>query len=354
MCGLLGIAVHERLDAETKAMVPYLADQLLFNNNQRGGDSYSLCLVSPAGLHTFKGMGDFRFRSTTQRRWLVMRKLLTDWLQTQPWIWLMGHNRKATHGKVTLRNQHPFHINGRDGDKHEWIVGAHNGVFSSHDLLADDWKIERSVVDSETILKAILAKGEQEALGVCHAHSSMALSYCLDTTEELTLVRGDRPLSVMAADYMVAWSSESGHLEHPFIGLNTKTTRELAYVLSGTARQDKTGCRMIKIQHEADRLTCNVSDEIKEIYAIDERQHQWQGYRGYHGYDYWGPELKVTKSSKPSKNNMSYLGTDTMVTCKSCNDKVPAVLAHKHECLDCYTWNVMTDEAMAPPTVSVS
>ncbi len=109
---------------------------------------------------------------------------------------LLGHNRAATMGEITVDNAHPFEF----GD----ITGVHNGsLWDTYDLLGDH------VVDSKCIYDTI----EQEGIDYTweRLHGAAALVWWDDGAQRLYMIRNEeRPLYTQANKSRSAlfWASE--------------------------------------------------------------------------------------------------------------------------------------------------
>jgi hypothetical protein len=118
---------------------------------------------------------------------------------------LMGHNRKATIGKVTYQNAHPFNCFP--------IIGAHNGTLNSGIHTVD--LIKRAETDSERFYWLLSdAKGELEK-AVKAVTGAGSFSYWNDLDQTFNLFRNsERPLSyVMSKDRRsFVYASEAGML----------------------------------------------------------------------------------------------------------------------------------------------
>lgn len=97
---------------------------------------------------------------------------------------LMGHNRAATKGSVTIDNAHPF--------AQEHIFLTHNGTI--HNLYPLTTQIEDKFdTDSETLTRVIAEKGVDKAWPAMTGAASIA--YYNSEAESLNLIsNGDRPL----------------------------------------------------------------------------------------------------------------------------------------------------------------
>lgn len=105
MCGLFGWQIPNDHDLSGNEKLQELLGTVLAKAmDRRGGDSWG----TVANMEISKGFG-------TAARY-------ADWFSHHDFVW--GHTRKATHGKVNMRNAHPFSRGG--------LILAHNGVLNNH------------------------------------------------------------------------------------------------------------------------------------------------------------------------------------------------------------------------------
>lgn len=128
MCGLFGWYLSEEgmADGDVKLLAAFLGTEM----DSRGGDSWGTVDILKGEMR--KGLGRFE-------RGRVLKELV------RPAI--LGHTRKATTGKVTVDNAHPFVI-GK-------TVGAHNGIIHNDNELARKYPNRRFEVDSMHLIAHI-------------------------------------------------------------------------------------------------------------------------------------------------------------------------------------------------------
>lgn len=110
---------------------------------------------------------------------------------------LVGHNRKATQGKVTSKNAHPFH------EGHIHLV--HNGMVFNHARL--NLNVDEQDVDSHTVCKALSVHSAKEVIS--EIVGAFAFVWYDRKQEKLFAVRNeDRPLVLIETDDLFCLTSE--------------------------------------------------------------------------------------------------------------------------------------------------
>lgn len=224
MCGLLGLAFNGEQEVNPHKAA-YLVTQLMNANESRGGDSYGVALINPdAGTVTsYKYTGRITKDAYNKSWQRMLRDLQRRVVDKEPVI-LLGHNRKATTGAVTVRNSHPF-VFGAPGDG-KFVAGAHNGWLSDWSKIKDHLDIKNEIqVDSEVIFRAVqrkLADKEDPKQTVYNMdeHGAVAVTWVDDRDLwRLHFYRGTNPLSAVRVDNMLVWSSTDHHLASVTLGM---------------------------------------------------------------------------------------------------------------------------------------
>ena len=160
-------------------------NDLLFMDTLRGPDSTGVALVNVAGDVSV-------LKDSVSAPEFYCTKEYNDVIDAPAYKTgkaLIGHNRKATVGKIVKENAHPFVIN-------DEFVLVHNGSLTSHKHLGD------AVVDSNAIAQYLHDKWndddtpEQKAKVLAHIGGAWALVWYDLRSNRLNIVRNpQRPLS---------------------------------------------------------------------------------------------------------------------------------------------------------------
>lgn len=186
MCGIIGGA--GRLFKAQEDMVM----QLLMLDTQRGPHSTGLLSVAKVtGLpQIIKSLGT---------PWDLFDVPAFDTFWKRQHKVLLGHNRWATKGKITVRNAHPF--------SHGNIIGVHNGTLKDQSLLTNHKNFE---VDSDNIIHDINQHGAVATI------KKLDGAYCLvwfnELLQTINFVRNnERPLFLAKSKdgCSIYWASES-------------------------------------------------------------------------------------------------------------------------------------------------
>ena len=232
MCGLLGIAVQKG-SSLSPDLAGYLLNRLMNANEGRGGDSYGLGLVLPESkdVRLFKTVGRISTQNMNNKTWRHGVFGLMDAVASGQTVVALGHNRKATTGKNTERNAHPF-LCGKP-DREDFVLGAHNGILSPWQEIIAEWDLkgEHMEVDSEIIFRGMqkfasdpkhrVERPDIKVLSELIPLGMIASTYMKDM-KTLNLYQGDNPLSISLGDGFALWSSLKLHLDDHTFGLNVK------------------------------------------------------------------------------------------------------------------------------------
>lgn len=201
MCGLVAVVLKGNSGFTTVTQKVF--EEMLFMDALRGPDSTGTFLVD-------KG-GDVTVIKDSIPSWdFLCTKSYLDNIDKpafQSGKALVGHNRKATMGKVNAQNSHPFTVN-------KELVLVHNGTLPGHKHLGD------TEVDSEAIAQYIHDKWDEDADAdakakvLAHIGGAWALIWYDTRTNVLNFVRNNqRPLCYAETTSEFFFSSEAGILE---------------------------------------------------------------------------------------------------------------------------------------------
>lgn len=187
MCGIVGvIAKKETKNISYKEKEMFI--DMLFADALRGLDSTGLFVVNKWGNV------DWAKEASVSADFLENKeadKILNKYYSAMA---MVGHNRKATIGKVSDETAHPF-------IEDDFIL-VHNGTLTNHKELND--KVD---VDSHALCHAIASDGIDKALDKVKGAYAIA---CYDTkNKKLFLARNkERPLWICESEDMFAFASE--------------------------------------------------------------------------------------------------------------------------------------------------
>lgn len=199
MCGIVGLALKKNAGFYKKDEDIFF--DLLFANTLRGDDSTGVVFVEKDG--------SFGYMKDAYSAPMVIDDFKDDPLNKgmyQLGKAMIGHNRKATVGKVHKDTAHPFIVD-------KTFAMVHNGTLFGHNLLA------KTTVDSEALaihLKKVLGKNFdketfEEAMG--EVYGAYAVACYNQETHKIHLLRNaQRPLFIVETDEAWVWASEYGML----------------------------------------------------------------------------------------------------------------------------------------------
>ena len=166
MCGIVGVITSDYTQEDKEVFA-----DLVYFDTLRGEDS--------TGVLAINQDNKFLIRKEVLPGWHFLDlKQVTEDLRPygNEWRFLIGHNRKATVGKVTRETAHPF--------LNEHISLVHNGTLSG------DWRSKGKGETDSMVITEVLAK--QGTKGLADLQGAMALVWYDFNTKTINFARNDQ------------------------------------------------------------------------------------------------------------------------------------------------------------------
>lgn len=199
MCGLVGMAG----DVDSTKHNKMFKDMLLLDV-VRGGDSTGVAMIPSSG---FLGIQIEKELGPPSNLW--------DWNESKLFSikgqliprarCLIGHNRAATFGKITVANAHPF--------QYDHIIGAHNGTL-------DDWRDLEGYLDNDVDSMSLFLTIAKKGIDHCWKSflGAAAITFWNDKDKTINLIRNEeRPLWICMSkdEKSLFWASEPWMISIP-------------------------------------------------------------------------------------------------------------------------------------------
>lgn len=190
MCGLVGLICKSTYGFNTADRDVF--KQMLFADTLRGSDATGAFAVNKYG--NIRGV-----KQAIAAPWFINSAKYTEFEKDMLFdIFLVGHNRKATHGdKTNTQNAHPFLV--------DPIILVHNGMISNHGELG----AEKADVDSLSVANSLAKNGVVETLKKVEGAYTF-IWYNIDEKKLYFIRNEQRPLAILETANGYALSSEPG------------------------------------------------------------------------------------------------------------------------------------------------
>lgn len=208
MCGIVGIISKKHKSIGHEEMSIF--QEMLVCDSIRGADSTGVFSVNDDYNVEFTKVGAHPYALFNTGDWQTWRT--AAWKNAHI---IVGHNRKATQGRVSSENAHPF--------IHGPVVLVHNGHISNYCTLVpmklrDKYKIE---VDSHGATYLIANNNPEDVIP--KMHGAFTFVWYNAETKELNLIRNDdRPLWFGETQDYYVFASEGGMIRWMLTRRNIK------------------------------------------------------------------------------------------------------------------------------------
>lgn len=293
MCGIVSVISKKHYGFNRKELDVF--EQLLYADALRGDDSTGVIGVNKYGdMYIDKCAED-------------SHNFLIDWVGTKPHkdmlaegVALIGHNRKATVGKIVDENAHPFVINGH-------FAMVHNGSLYNHQ------KLKETTVDSEALAHHIEAAIHTEGFNLdilgealSDVWGAYACVWFDQKNHKVQFLRNDqRPLWV--AEGRDAWFLASeGSMLHWILTRNNVDFKGLAQINKDTLHTLTPGSeRLIVVEAIPEKKAAPVTSETKGT-GSSSTTASGTGDAGKLGQD--GPRTEAASKNQYKRLNKKFVG----------------------------------------------
>lgn len=316
MCGIAAFIAKENID--TKDVLPYIK-LVSIKQDSRGRDNAGVAFTNTKGnLSILRGADKFdnhlnQDDSSLANLLFNRYEELQDNVASEGLVWL-AHSRRASVGKTTLNNTHPFTF------PNTGLIGVHNGTIKNIDKMAEYLKVDvkECDTDSQAVFKMINEKSPEEVFPLYDNSLNKGGAFVWTYAGENHLyvyvgksVGGtqERPLHYLTTNLGVFISSEKDSLEI------------LALMLLGNH------CSLEEMsisQFKTEQILCVTASDIETVGSpivknIQYAPTSYDNYSGNSKYSSYGTSQSSNKSStiQVKQNNLSSFRKDQVELLKA-------------------------------------